>query len=121
MHETRIRLGNCLISILSEVELKADWETEAFLEEISEEKPTYRYTLEEIPQITEPQGVPCIQWGQWWIYNPGGRECHVRRMDDTGIPYVCFSQTGEREYKVVYIPGIRPHLGLNRFTLSLMG
>lgn len=121
MYETRIRLGNCLISILSEIELKTDWETEAFLEKGSEEEPTYRYTLEEVSRITEPQGVSYVKWGQWWIYNPGGRERHVRRMDDdTEIPYVCYSQAGEREYKVAYIPAIRPHLGLNRFTLSLM-
>ncbi len=120
MYKLNLRLGECHIQILSKKELDVAWESAPFVvqEEIAE--PDYCYTLCEVEQIEEPTQEECLQWGQWWIYRPGQDEIHVRRMDDSGIPYMkCFS-TGEKEYCVEYILALDKLICLDRFLLSFM-
>lgn len=118
--EIILRLGSCLIGIYSDIQLVSEEETKDFIVKTNE-KPVYTYRFLKVNKIVVPQNVPCIQWGQWWIYQPGDRECHIRRTDDgDNIPYMSFYQTGEKEYCVEYLPMIESHLGINRFTLSFM-
>lgn len=124
MYETVMKLGNCRIGIYSEKALQTEKETEEFIELskaiTSAKNLEYTYILKKVEYIELPQNEPCIKWGQWWIYNTGKNEKRIRKTDDTGIPFMCLSQTGEKEYTVAYLEMIEPHIGINRFTLSFM-
>lgn len=120
MHKKNLRLGECCIQILSKKELDVAWESAPFVIQEEMVKPDYCYTLCEVSKVVEPEQDECLQWGQWWIYRPEKDEIHVRRMDDSGVPYMkCFS-TGEKEYCIEYISAIADFICLDRFLLSFM-
>lgn len=124
MRETIMKLGNCRIGLYSEQVLNTETETEPFIEKtennVSYKEPDYRYILKKVDKIIIPEKEPCIKWGQWWIYNSGKKEKRIRKTDDTGIAFMCCSQTGEKEYLIEYLDMVESYIGVNRFTLSFM-